>query len=164
MPSIALQISQAVEARLRVASVVLPSGTKTPPLGLTVEREKISVVHHAEVKNGPLISVSIGAEPQISRDHHKSPMTKRVLELLVGIYADANDMPGAEATDPAYLWMVHALQSEPTLGGLAHFISEEESEMAYTMSTESRDIVAGREVKVHIHFHTRTDDPGVRNN
>ena len=162
--SVALQIAKAVETRLGVASVALPSGTKTPPSGLTIERERISSIMPEDVSLGPLIVIAIGAETRVERVNHKSPLTSRTLELLIAIYANATSQGGADAVDPAYNWLIHALQSEPTLGGLAHWVSEEGHESAYTAFQDSADVIAGREVKVHIDFHTRTDDPEVRNN
>lgn len=159
-----LLIEKAVETRLNAANVMLPSGQKDPPAGLTVEREKVGTVHPSDVADGPLISVSIGAEVKINRNGIKSPMTVRTLELLIGIYADATTVPGADALDPAYVWVVHALQSDPTLGVGAHWVSEEKSESSYTVYSDSAKVIAGRELTVHIEFHTRTDDPTVRNN
>jgi hypothetical protein len=164
MASLGLQIAQAVEARLQLASVSLPGGVKTPPAGLSVERERVSMVTRREVDDGPHIVVSIAAEPKIDRDHWKSPHTVRHLELLIGVYVLANDIKGADALDAPYLWVVHALQSDPTFGGLANWVSEEASENAYTKFPESGDLIAGRELKLWINFHTRTDDPEVRSN
>lgn len=161
--SVGLQISKAVEVRLGVASVVLPSGVKTPPAGLVVVRERISTVMPEDVVDGPLINMSIGAEPRINRDHYKSQMTVRMLELLIGIYADATVIPAADAVDPAYNWLIHSLQSEPTLGGLAHWVSEEASDSAYTTFRDSKAVIGAREVKLQLEYHTRTDDPEVRN-
>jgi hypothetical protein len=162
--SVGVQIAQAVEARLNVASVEIASGTKTKPAGLTVERERLTDVRPADVQAGALIIVSIGAEVAVSRVHWQSPKTDRILELLVGVYALASATKGAEATDPAYNWLVQALQSEPRLGGLAHWISEEGYEAAYTRFQDSHEIVCAREVKIHVSFHTRTDNPEVRHN
>ncbi len=164
MASIELQIGAAIEARLNVASVTLPGGVKTPPAGLTVVREKLGTIYPTDVKDGPLINVSAIGQPQITRDHWKSPVTKRIGEVLLGIYALAEADKGAVVTDPAYLWAIHALQSEPTLGGICNYISEEAIDVEYTMFGDSSDIVAAREVKLWVYFHTRTDDPEVRAN
>ena len=162
--SIAVQIAIAVEARLGDPSAILPSGVKTPPAGLTVVRGRVSDIRPEDVAGGPLINLSIGAELDINRDGIKNPMTVRTLELLVGIYANANTVLTDEAVDPAYNWLIHALQSEPSLGGLAHWVSEESSESTHTMWFENSEVVAAKEVKLHLEFHTRTDDPQVRNN
>ncbi len=164
MASIGLQISQAVETRLGLANVTLPSGVKTPPTGLTVVREQIAVVTPDQVRDGPLINMSIAGEVQVNRVNWKAPKTDRLMELLIYVYANANVVKAAEAIDPAYNWMVHALQSEPTMGGICHWIAEDGFESAYTSFPESEDVVAAREVKLHFDFHTRTDDPEVRNN
>ncbi len=164
MASIGLQIELAVEARLGVASVELPSGTKTPPAGLVIQRERISDVRPDDVRDGPLVLISIGAEPEINRVNWSAPATSRLLELLIGIYALANDTPGADAVDPTYNWIIHALQSEPRLGGLTLWISEEQSDSEYVRYGDSADIVSARELKVHFAFMTRTDDPEVRAN
>ena len=164
MASLDVQIVQALEARLNAASVTLPSGVKTPPAGLTVFREKLGTIYPDNVKAGPVINISAAGQPKIERDHWKSPVTKRVMEVLCGIYALAEDQRGQEVTDPAYLWLIHALQSEPTLGGLCNYMSEEGVDVAYTMFQDSAEIVAGREVQLWIYFHSRTDDPEVRAN
>lgn len=162
--SVGVQIAKAVEARIKLSSVTLPSGAKTPPAGLTIFRERVSVIMPEDVKAGPLINISIGSEVEVNRETHKSPMTVRTLELLVGVYASANVLAGADATDPAYNWLIQALQSEPTMGGLSHWVSEEGYEAAYTAWEGSKDVVAAREVKVRLQFHSRTDDPEVRSN
>lgn len=164
MASVELQILEAMEARLKVASVTLPGGVKTPPAGLTVVREKLGTIYPADVKDGPMMNISAGGQTNITRDHWKSPVTQRIAEVLVGIYALADTAKGATVTDPAYLWLIHSLQSEPRLGGLCNYISEENIDVAYTMFQDSTEIVAAREVKLWIYFHTRTDDPEVRAN
>lgn len=164
MASVALQIAQAIEARLNEPSVELPGGTKTPPEGLRVERERIATVTPSDVADGPLVSIAISAQVKVDRKNHRAPLTTRTEEYLVYVYAGATDEKAADAVDPAYNWVVHALQSEPTLGGLAHWVSEEGYDQAYTSFPESAEVVAAREVKIHVAHHTRTDDPEVRSN
>lgn len=160
-----LLIEKAVETRLNLASVMLPSGQKTKPAGLVVERERISQVMPEEVADGViLLTVAIGAEVQVNRNGVKSPMTTRTLELLIGIFVDATVEKAADTIDPGYNWIIHALQSDPSLGVGAHFVSEEGHDSEYTAFADADAVVAGRELKIHIGFHTRTDDPTVRNN
>lgn len=166
MPSVEVQILQAAEARLNAASVALPSkkGTRTvtPPPGLSVERSMFRPVTYMDVRNGPHIAVSVRGQPEISRDSWFDPKTIRMTEIIADVFALANEVKGAEATDPAYLWLIQALQSEPTLGGICHWISEEGTEDEMTEVAESAELIAVKAVKIHFRYHTRTDDPSLR--
>ena len=168
MSSVALHILDAVEARLKLASV--PSTVLfeeeyvpfTPPGGLTVGREIIGLVTERHVVNGPIISVAKGGELPTTRNHHKSPLTIHTMEVLITVAAKAESSTPSTALDPASSWVIHALQSEPTLGGIAHYITEEGSEDEYTTYQDSTFVLAARQMKLHIVFHTRTDDPNAR--
>lgn len=160
--SIALQILKAIEARLQVASVTIDGQTFTPPAGLTVDRERIGPVMPKHVANGPIIIPHMGGQEPTERDSYKSPLLKRTLMVLVTIAADANDVPNSDAVDPATNWLVQSLQSEPTLGGIAHWINEEGQEDFYSSFEDSASIVAIREMTLMVRFHTRTDNPEVR--
>ena len=162
MSSIALDLLDAIETRLGAASVVVNKDTKTPPANLTIYRELIGQVTPAKVKLGPIISISRGGELSTSRDHYKSPMLQRMMEVLITVAVLANDDHPSVALDPACVWVIHALQSEPTMGGINHWISEESAEDFYTTFADSEDVVAAREHKLHFAFHTRTDDPEAR--
>lgn len=160
--SVALQILQAIQTRLDSASVVVGGVTHTPPAALKVERERLGPINPATVKSGPIIVLHMGGQLPTERDHHKSPMLVRTMEVLTTIAANANDVLNSEALDPATNWLVLALQSEPTLGGVAHWISEEGQEDYYTQWEESADVIAIRELKLSVRFHTRTDNPTTR--
>lgn len=162
MASIALQILQAVKARLEVASVQIDGVTFSPPAGLTVERERIGKLTPRQVYNGPLIVLHMGGQKETSREHHKSKMLVRTMQVLVTIAADANNVPNSEAVDAPTNWLIQALQSEPTLGGIAHWISEEGQEDYYTTFEESSEVVALREMVLEVRFHTRTENPEAR--
>lgn len=164
MKSLGVQIGEAVEERLKVGSVTLPSGVFTPPPGLVVERNRVGVVYPGDVRAGPLIVVMTGGEPKIERAHWKSPVTVRTMTLLVGVFAMAQAQDSDDATDEPYLWMIRALQSDPSLGGLCNWIAEDSFETSYSIYQDSAEIVAARECKIQISFHTRTDDPAVRAN
>lgn len=159
MASIALQVLQAIAARLKVASVTIDGETFTPPDGLTVQRERLGKITPRQVMNGPLIIVHMAGQKPTERKHHESPMLKRTLEVLVTIAADANETLNSEAVDPPSNWLTQSLQSEPTLGGIAHWISEEGQEDFYTSFEEAEEVVALREIMLEIPFHTRTDNP-----
>jgi hypothetical protein len=160
--SISLQILKAMETRLKKASVLINGLPKTPPTGLVVQRERILAIMPKHVEDGPLIVINEAGEKPTVRDHHKSPKTDRVLQASITIAADAELVPNSDALDPASNWITHALQSEPTLGYLAHWIMEEGREDFSTVYDESSKIVAIRELKLEIGFHTRTDDPTAR--
>jgi len=162
MASIALQILAAVKARLEASSVFVNGVEVFPPANLTVDRERIGKITPRQVYQGPLIVVHMGGQKETQRDHYKSPMLNRTMQVLVTITANANDVPNSEAVDPPYVWLVQALQSEPTLGGLAHWISEEGQEDFYTSFDESSEVIAVREMILDVAFHTRTDNPEVR--
>lgn len=164
MASLDVQIAVAMEARLKLASVTLPSGVKTPPAGLTVVREKLNTIYPGDVRSGPMLVISGSGQPSISRKQWSSPVTQRVIEYLVSVHALAEDEKGLESTDDAYLWLIWALQSDQSLGGLANYISEEGVDIAYTAFQDSSEIIAAREVKIWVYTHSRTDDPEVRAN
>lgn len=167
MPSVGVQILEAIELRVQQASVTLPAlvgvRTVTPPEGLTVERDMIRPVMVRDVLDGPHIALAIRGQTDVRRDKWDSPMTIRTLEVVADVFALANEVRGAEATDPAYVWMIQSLQSESTLGGICHYISEEEHEDAHTAVEESADLIATKSVRINFVFHTRTDDPELRN-
>ena len=160
--SIALAIMKAAETRLGVANVQIDGQTYTPPSNLTVERERVGVIQPKHVRDGPLVVIHRAGQSPSQRDHHKSPMLRRVLKLKISIAANAGDVKNSEALDPPGNWVVQALQSEPTLGGIAHWISEEGEEDYYTMFEDSSEIVVMREMDIHIAFHTRTENPETR--
>lgn len=160
--SVALDIQQAIEARLKLVSVSLNGVVHTKPTGLVVERERIGPIMPKNVKDGPLLVIHMGGQQPTTRKHYASPMLNRVLHILITIAADANTLKNSEALDPATNWLVVALQSEPTMGGIAHWISEEGQDDFYSFFDESADVVAIREIKLHVAFHTRTDNPTAR--
>lgn len=162
MSSLLVQIAQAIETRLGVASVQINGVTKTPPTGLTVLGEMTITPTVKMVQHGPLINVTFPQEVQTSRDHWKHPSTVRIGEVILQIWAHSDDIRPSLAVDPAYLWAIYALQSDPTLGGLNNFISEEGSEGGVTAFTDSDTLIAVREVKIQYHFHTMTIDPETR--
>ncbi len=163
MSSIALQILDAIETRLGKASVQGWDGTVfTAPANLTVAREIIGLVTERHVALGPVISVAKGGELPTTRKHHSHTMTIHILEALVTVAAKAEDENPSVALDEPSSWVVQALQSDPTLGGIAHYISEEGSEDEYTTYQESTFVLAARQMKLHIVFHTRTDNPDAR--
>lgn len=162
MASIALQVLQAMKTRLELASVVIEGVTFNPPANLTVDQERIGKITPRQVYDGPLIVVHMGGQQATSREHHKSKMLVRTLEVLVTITANANDVPNSEALDAPTNWLIQSLQSEPTLGGIAHWVSEEGQEDFYTTFEESEEIIAVREIILHVRFHTRTEDPESR--
>lgn len=170
MSSVALQILDAIETRLKVASVQSTVfdriegeyETFTPPTGLTVGREIIGLVTERHVVGGPIISVAKGGELPSSRKHHKDPLTVRTMEVLITVAAKAEDVTPSNALDAPSNWVIQALQSEPTLDGIAHYISEEGSEDEYTTYQESTFVLAARQMRLHVTFHSRTDNPEVR--
>lgn len=162
MSSVLTQIAQAVEDRLKVASVQINGATKTPPAGLTVNGEMTITPTAMMVEHGPLINVSFPQEVSTSRNHFKSPNTVRVGEVILQIWANSDTQRPSLAVDPAYLWAIHALQSDPTLGGINDFIAEEGSEGGVTSFIDSDTLIAVREVKIQFHFHTMTIDPETR--
>jgi len=162
MASIAVQILQAMLTRLEVASVQIDGVTFTPPANLTVDRERIGKITPRQVYDGPLIVLHMGGQKETYREHYKSKMLTRTMQVLVTIAAGANDVPNSEAVDPSTNWLIQSLQSEPTLGGIAHWISEEGQEDFYTSFEESSEVVAVREIVLEIHFHTRTENPESR--
>ena len=111
-----------------------------------------------------MLVISGSGQPSISRKQWSSPVTQRVIEYLVSVHALAEDEKGLESTDDAYLWLIWALQSDQSLGGLANYISEEGVDIAYTAFQDSSEIIAAREVKIWVYTHSRTDDPEVRAN
>ena len=157
--SVHLQILKAVLTRLQASSVTIDGETFTPPAGLQVERERIGDVTPRVVESGPLVVVHMGEQQPTTRPNYKAPAVVRTMELNVTVAALANDVFNSEAVDPATNWIVQSLQSEPTLGLLTHWISEEGSEDFYTMFEESQDVLAYRQMKLHFRFHTRTDNP-----
>jgi hypothetical protein len=160
--SIGTTILKAMETRLKLATVTIDGEAFTPPTGLVVERERVGVIQPKHVANGPLVVIHrTGQEPTV-RNHHKSRMLLRVMDVAIVISASADSMKNSEALDPPANWVVQALQSEPTLNGLAHWISEEGEEDLYTIFEDSAAIIAAREMKLQIHFHTRTENPEVR--
>jgi hypothetical protein len=160
--SIALQIQKAVVDRLEVASVEIDGATKTPPSNLSVQRERVGPIMPKHVRSGPLVIVHMGGQQPTERSHYKSPALKRVLNLTISVAANADETLSSDAVDPATSWVIQALQSEPTLDGLCHWISEEGQEDFYTMYDDSAEVVSMRELKIQIHFHTRTDNPEAR--
>jgi hypothetical protein len=162
MSSVLIVIAQAIETRLKKTSVQLDGVTKTPPIGLTVLGEMTITPTARMVEHGPLINVSFPQEVKTSRDHWKSPHSVRVGEVILQIWANSDATRPSLAVDPAYLWTIHALQSDPTLGGINNFIAEEGSEGGVTAFTDSETLIAVREVKIQYHFHTKTNDPETR--
>lgn len=160
--SIALQIQKAVVTRLEKASVVIDGVTFTPPSGMTVQRERVGPIRPNHVSMGTLVVIHMAGQKPTVRKHYQATALVRVLQLTIAIAADANDALNSDALDPTTNWVIQALQSEPTLGGIAHWISEEGQEDFYTMFDDSADIVAMRELSIEIHFHTRTDNPAAR--
>lgn len=160
--SIALKIQKAVETRLKLASVTIGGEVFNPPANLTVERERIGLIQPKHVQDGPLIVIHMGGQNPTARDHYKSPMLRRVLKLTAVIAASADAAKNSDALDPATNWVIQALQSEPTLGNLAHWISEEGQDDYYTFYDDSSLVVAQRELALNISFHTRTDNPEAR--
>lgn len=159
MASIAVQILQRMQDRLRLNAVTIDGETFGPPADLTVQRERLGKITPRQVMEGPLIILHMGGQKPTERDHHKSKMLTRTLEVLVTIAADANETKNSEAVDPATNWLVQALQSDPTLGGIAHWISEEGQEDFYTSFEEAGEVVALREMMLEVAFHTRTENP-----
>jgi len=160
--SVALQIQKAVVTRLEEASVSIDGDTFTPPSNLTVQRERIGPIMPKHVQEGPLVVVHMGGQKPTERSHYKSTALKRVLNLTIAIAANADELLSSDAVDEGTNWVIQALQSEPTLGGLAHWISEEGQEDFVTMYDDSSAVVSMREIAIQIHFHTRTDNPEVR--
>lgn len=165
MDTLSLQIAKAVETLLGSASVTIYDGsTLTKPTGLVVQRERVTQVTPDDVEDGPLVLVSIAAEPAIDPvgNNNRGVAVKRRLEILIDIFADATDTPPSDAVDPAYVWVVMALQSDPRLGGLAHWIQERAYESQYTSFADSARVMSARAVRFYIEHHTRRDDPRVR--
>lgn len=160
--SVALTLMKAVESRLGLASVDINGVTFAPPSGLTVERERVGIIQPKHVAGGPMVVVHRQGQKPSYREHHKHSLLKRVLQLRVIIAVNADEAKNSEALDHAGNWVVQALQSEPTLGGIAHWISEEGEEDYYTMFEDSAAIVAMREMTIEIPFHTHTANPESR--
>lgn len=162
MSSLLTQIANAVETRLKVASVQVRGVTKTPPANLTVLGEMTISPTARMVEDGPLINVTFPQEVSTSRAHFRDPNTVRVGEILLQVWALSDDTRPSLAVDPTCMWIIHALQSDPSLGGLNDYISEEGSEGGVTAFTDSETLIAVREMKIHFHFHTHTVDPETR--
>jgi hypothetical protein len=158
----ALTILKAIDTRLAVASVVIDGVVHTKPVGLTVDRDQIAPVKPAQVKGGPFINIVKGGQLPTQRKHYKDMMLIRTMEVVVSVYALATGTRNSEALDPATNWVIKALQSEPTLGGHTHWVSEEGEDDFFSLFDDSMEVVAMREMKLHFEFHTRTDNPEAR--
>lgn len=160
--SIGLQVLKAMEARLKVASVQIDGQTFTPPTGLVVQRERVALVTAVAVKDGPLILIDSNGERPTVRKHYKSKMLIRTMEALVTVLVDASALPTSDALDPATNWLISAFQSDPTLGGIAHWMNEEGRDDNTSTFDNSAVVVGVREMKWHIEFHSRTEIPTAR--
>ena len=163
MSSIALQILDKMETQLKKASLPGWDGEVfTRPLNLTVGREIAGLITERMLTQGPVISLRKGGELPTKRTHHQSPMNIHVLEAEITVAVLAESTSASAALDAPSSWVVQALQSDPTLGGFAHYISEEGSDDDHTPYQESEKILAARHMKFHVRFHTRTDNPDAR--
>lgn len=106
------------------------------PSGLTVNRSRRQAVPPADL---PMISVyPLREEIKKPADNRRSPVKDR--HLLVGLRCRAQGLD--DAADPLRQWAVAALESDPSLGGLALDAAEESGEWAAADASDADFTVA----------------------
>jgi hypothetical protein len=106
------------------------------PEGVTVNRSRRQAVNADEL---PMISVyPLREEVRKPADNRRSPVKDR--HLFVGIRCRAQGLD--DAVDPLRQWAVTALESDPSLGGLALDTGEESGEWAATDASDADFSVA----------------------
>jgi len=166
MPSLFVQISQALQAQLELASVEVDGQSVGPPDDLTVTRGRASKVTPADVKEGKvLIDVAYAGDPKAPKPvgGRQGPVLSRQGRWMLSCWAEAGDLPTEDAIDPVYTWAIRALMANRRLGGLSNDIWEGESELGDIVYTDSATIIGALQVEVLVDYHTRRTDPAARN-
>lgn len=114
-----LDLMQAVETALGVASVTMNSEATTKPSGLKVYREPVRQVNEADA---PLALIVYGGEDLDDALTAATDESERAVSVDVTVAARATDTQRAdEALDPLMVWVEIAVMSDPTLGGAAAY-------------------------------------------
>jgi hypothetical protein len=147
-----LQILDAAETRLNVASVTVNAVARTKPAGLNVHRFRLRPLQ-AESLPAMVIYMQTDPDPERRATGTLDRTMRVAVESLVKV---TSGTPPDDAVDPLINWAVLALLSEETLGGLARQITErgtvwapEEGEQSFMRALTVFDI----------QYLTRDNDP-----
>lgn len=115
-----LDMMQATEAAIEVASVTKNAETTTKPLNLTVIREATRAM---TVEDAPVVHVAYGGETVVDRESDAVGESRREVEIEVTVIAKATETQRAdEALDPLLVWCELAVMNDYTLGGTSAFV------------------------------------------
>lgn len=153
--SVALQIADAFEAALNVASVTVANGTITKPLGLTVHRNRL---RPTQADAGlTMVVYRLSAPDPLDSDRVDlvdwiQPMAVEVRKQLSDPATTAPD----DQMDGPYAWALAAIMNDPTFGGLANDTTIGQLQISYE---EAGTAIAVWYQAFNVQYQTLRNDP-----